>query len=125
MVMLSLRKAEPSRSPDPIAMMGLERILLHWLSAMAFVTISSLSLSLLKVESVSEKIVVSAVQYVWIALSVSGLLFSVWQYFVRQRLLEKGSSVDKETSSGLGSFLIVGVVVGNLVCVLVITFWLK
>jgi hypothetical protein len=138
--MLPLRRFEPSRSRgDPSTLMGLERILLYWLSTMAFVTVSSLSLGQLRVESASERIVISAVQYVWIAFAVSGLLFSVWQYVVRQKALAKGITVD---SSGLGegcvlllvflrlgcrlgSYFLVAVIVGNLSCVIGLKFWLK
>jgi hypothetical protein len=117
------RTMDTKRQRDPRVLMGLERMLLHWVSVMAFVTVTSMSLGSLPVQSVSERYVVSAVQFFWLPFALAGVVYSVWQYFWRQRKLRSGRPVNQVFSSGI--YFLVLLVVANLASVLAVRLWLS
>ncbi len=109
------------RQRDPRALMGLERMLLHWLSVMAFVVTTSLRLGKL-----TESTAVSVLQFVFLPFALAGVLYSVWRYYMRQRSLQQLHSdtdavVDKVGLYGL--VLLVVAVLGSLLGLRLYQLW--
>lgn len=77
----------PARSSDGSpalvqAYMGLERMLLAWVSVMGFVV--STSLLLLQSEGTAARVL----QYVWLPFAAAGVVFALWRYMGRVNTLQ-------------------------------------
>jgi hypothetical protein len=78
----------------PKSYLGLERMLLHWVSLMSFVTLTSLSL--VSVPGVASRVL----QLVWLPFALAGIVYALLRYYRRLRsLVFLGGTVDSRIGS--------------------------
>ena len=75
------------RQRDPRVLMGLERMLLHWISMMAFVCTTSLRIG--ESFSATPTAAQTVLQFVFLPFAVSGVIYAVSRYYLRQRALQQ------------------------------------
>lgn len=78
----------------PSSYMGLERMLLKWVSLMAFVTLSSLSFT--SIPGTASRVL----QIIWVPFALVGVVYSVWKYYARLNSL---SLLGRSIYSRIGS----------------------
>lgn len=106
---------EAQRKPN--SYMGLERMLLHWVALMAFVTLSSLSL--VSIPGTASRVL----QVIWVPFAALGVVYSIWKYFSRlNSLVFLGRTIESRVGSDPLAYAgLVGLFIAVVISVLVLT----
>ncbi len=107
------------RQRDPRVLMGLERMLLHWVATMAFVATTSL-----RIGESSTTVAQTVLQFVFLPFALSGVIYAVSRYYLRQRALQQPHQQVGESLVDLyGPYGLVGVLVAVLASLLGVRLW--